>query len=903
MSELSVELLTSLLEKVQASGKQEIFQVVSSQLIPLKLSENSTKSREILETELDEAQVTTYLNNQKCHYSGQPATWKYSCYLFYAISKVLDEVDLNSQESCAALSMNQLNAIVHAVQECSNSSLESCVKKHQNRVTYNPTSQSDDEYKRLVSCLRMFTKFFNVKIISSNSLFDDTKLDYIIGVLSVISLKKTQDDAMEFFQVFSNAPAMFTTALVFKFLMMIRGFNILSKDFQLVVHREMMRMIRSPDGFLILCQNLLVKPDDAKVPLWQKCSMISKIIEAIACNKLYQNSMVEEIFKTFDLSVKSDQREITGACVIVLKNLQEKQDDELVKLVHSKILAPLDELTNPDVLLFGSIVMEQQQLKATIDKLHALFSSSTVGSLPSLILKKHIKVLFNLYSIIPYSPEREKISSVIVFFMINRERKELQNVVQNIRLGDDPNVLKLHPRICYNNDSLQIGSEPHGVPDETESFLELMKNSNNNFLIYDVFLCLINILSVVQSSGDDFLSEYNVEEEDLANVLHRKFFKKLAILEPLQEMIQWKSLHSQLNEKPKEILDAIKAVLAKTVDKSNAVDEQLVIIFFSLCKELIYKLKDAGQRKQLTKEVLDIKSKCKNPKLCEQIELLFEVKEETASVDPSKLVFDDAMKLLHSPEIYCKVYGSDTLIKLLKKRDKQTVTNRHTILAVALQNLKESESYAFLNIIRLLVALTYVMDSEVVDALVAEYQNKELDIDERLKIGEVIVKVTEDLGGLSVKFKQQLIKCFLNGSRDLNNEYRTSSLVNLGTICKVLSYQVHSFFQEMFQQLEIIIKSDEYLPSKRAATLVLSQILAGLPNLMDFQDFLLPIYHLLKDILANDDDPQTKLHAGVALDHLNAKTKDFLNPEVKVAKEIKISLDENPSKISEIKFK
>lgn len=104
-------------------------------------------------------------------------------------------------------------------------------------------------------------------------------------------------------------------------------------------------------------------------------------------------------------------------------------------------------------------------------------------------------------------------------------------------------------------------------------------------------------------------------------------------------------------------------------------------------------------------------------------------------------------------------------------------------------------------------------------------------------------------------------------------------------------------------QLEIIIKSDDYLPSKRAAAMVLSQVLAGLPNLMDFQDFLLPIYHLLKDILANENDPQTRLHAGVALDHLNAKTKDFLNPDLKVPKEMKIRLDENPHKINEIKFK
>lgn len=801
------------------------------------------------------------------------------------------------------LGMEQLNAIVHAIQECVTNSLELSVKKHQNRVTYNATTQSAEEYQRLVSCLRMFHKLFSIEIISGNSLFDDTKLDYFIGVLSVISLKKDEEDGREFINILSNMTSTFPIDIVFKFLMMIRGFGGLSKELQLIVHREMMRMIRSHNGFIVLCQNLLVMPNDSKVPMWQKCSMVSKIIEAVVAKKPYQQFMIDEIFRTLDLSIKNNDREITGACVFVLKNLEAKDDVELKKLIHGKILDPFNELTQPDVLLFGSIVTEFESLKKLINRVHVLFSSSTIATLPSFILQHHVRVLFNLFAILPESPEKEKLASVIIFFLSNRDRKQLGKVLQDLRLKETETTLKVHPRICFKNNSLQIGSEQETAVDDNDQFLLLIKNSNNNFLIYDAFLSFINILGDVQHSGDTFLSQYDVEEEDLPNVLHRKFFKKLAILEPLQEMIQWKSLHSQLNEKPKEVLDVVKEVLTKIVEKSDAMDEQLMIIFFAIFKELIHKLRDKNQRKQITREILKIKDKCKNQQLRDQVDAIFNQQDETPNVDPSQLAFEDAMNLLRSPEIYCKVYGSDTLIKLLKKRDKQAVLNRHTILAVALQNMKETESYAYLNIIRLLVALSYVMDSEVIDALVSEFKNQELEIDERLKIGEVIIKVTDDLGALSVKFKQPLIQCFLKGSHDSNNELRTSSLASLGSICKILSYQIHTFFHEMFQQLETIIKTDEFLPSKRAAAMVLSQVLAGLPNLMDFQDFLLPIYHLLKEILANESDEQTKLHAGVALDHLNAKTKDFLHPEQKAEKEIKIRFDDNPNKLSEIKFK
>lgn len=763
--------------------------------------ENAEKCLEKLTSELDESAVSTQLSSLNCHFSNDPTTWNYSCYLFYLISNVLQELEVDWQDKSEILSINQLNSIVHAVQECCTSSLEVCVKKSPNRVTYNTTNQADDEYRRLVSCLRMFHKIFALRIVSANSLFDCSKLDYIIGTLSVICMKRNENDVKEFMQIFANISSTFPMDLVFKFLFMIKGFNGLPKEFQGLVHRELMKMIRAPNGFHMLCRNLLVKPEDSQVPLWQKCSLISRIIEGVVGNKAHQKIMIDEIFRTLDKTTKSDERDVVEACVSVLKTLEAKDDIELRKLIHAKILEPLGELIQPDALLFGSIVMEQHQLTDLINRIHILFSSSTIASLPSIILNKHIQVLFGIYANVTESAEREKLASVIVFFLSNRDRNELQAVIKDLRLKDNKSAFRPHPRIFFKNETFQVGAEQEARVDDTEQFLTLLRDSNNNFLIYDVFLCLINILGDVQSSGDNFLSEYNVQEEDLPNVLHRKFFKKLAILEPLQEMIQWKALHSQLNEKPKEVLDAIKQVLMKSVEKTGAMDEQLVIIFFSIFKELICKLRDEGQRQQMEKEIIEVRDKCKNPQLRQQIDAVFSVKEEIPTIDPSKMAFDDAMKLIRSPEIYCKVYGSDTLIKLLKKRDQQALLNRHTILAVALQNLKETESYAYLNVIKLLVALTYVMDTEVVEALVAEYQNKELETDERLKLGEVIVKVTEDLGPLSVKFKQPLIKCFLSGSRDHNNEFRTSSLANLGTVCKVLSYQIHSFFQEMLQQV------------------------------------------------------------------------------------------------------
>ncbi|KAL7041054.1 hypothetical protein ACKWTF_000602 [Chironomus riparius] len=856
-------------------------------------TETQKEAFDKLNGQLQEEEIINSLKDLNCIYSKEPFSWRFACYLFYLINEIIENFEK------VPLEFSQVDLLIEAIHKCEINALELCVKKQKNRTTYDTTNLNDIEYEKLISCLWMFHKFFSIKLIATNPFFHDSQIDYLVGVLSVIAMKKSEEDVNEANKMLIQLQTFIGTEQFLQFIMMVRGFQGLSIDFQIQSQTRLLQLIRSENGFYMLCKMFLrKKSDDSQT--WQKYNVIAGIMMKAMRYKNFYEKMVNEIFRTLKKCITSNENEIVAACVYVLKQLYGKKITELDEHLNKWIFGPLADLISPQILLCGSIVMEYDDIKGYVRMLDVMFSTSTIVALPSKILQSHIVVLFNLHSTLPDVPEKEKLASIVLFILNNYDRKELQLAIRNLRLKDDPKVLKMHPRIIYKNNALQIGEETATLVDDTQSFIQLLKNSNNSLLIYEIFIAFINLLSDVQNAGNSIITGYDLDEDELTDVLHTKFYKQLAIIEPLQDMIQWKLLHSQLNEKPKEILEAVKDVLVH----ANSEDEQIVIIFFSIYKELLYKLRDDKERQRMRNDILKLKEKFKKPQLKEQIDIIFSNNEEVPSIDPSEFTFSNAMMLLKSKEVYCKVYGCDNLIKMLKKRDKQAVANRHTILAVAMQNMKEVESYAYLNVIKLLVALSYVLDTEVVDALITEYQNKELEVDERLKYGEVVLKVTEDLGEMSVKFKQQLINCFLIGSRDSNNEFRTSSLANLGTICKVLSYQVHSFFNEMYQQLEVIIKSDPYLPSKRAASMVLSQILAGMPNLMEFQDYLLPIYHLLKDIQANEEDQQTKLHAQIGLEHLNEKTKDFLNPKLNAQKQIKIRIgDDNPNNLNEIKYK
>lgn len=88
--------------------------------------------------------------------------------------------------------------------------------------------------------------------------------------------------------------------------------------------------------------------------------------------------------------------------------------------------------------------------------------------------------------------------------------------------------------------------------------------------------------------------------------------------------------------------------------------------------------------------------------------------------------------------------------------------------------------------------------------------------------------------------------------------------------------------------LQNTLQFDKYLLTRRAAALVLSDLLKGVQNLEQYQDYLLPIYRMLKNISENESDLYTQIHARNGLDCLRDKIKESLTADGKMEKEIRI---------------
>lgn len=92
----------------------------------------------------------------------------------------------------------------------------------------------------------------------------------------------------------------------------------------------------------------------------------------------------------------------------------------------------------------------------------------------------------------------------------------------------------------------------------------------------------------------------------------------------------------------------------------------------------------------------------------------------------------------------------------------------------------------------------------------------------------------------------------------------------------------------MILQIQNILLHDEYQPMRRAATLVLTDLLRGMQRLEDFQEMLTPIYRILKNIAENDQDLHIQIHARDGLECLREKISEALNKEIIMEKEIRI---------------
>ncbi|XP_067624610.1 transport and Golgi organization protein 6 isoform X2 [Eurosta solidaginis] len=865
----------------------------------------------------------------------------YAVYLQYMLLELAKNFNFNSAAKEDLISTRHLTQLIKAVQNLSvyalrrrlhNKFYESSVFTGANEGT--KLNDCDFKYKLLLLSIEIFERFFKIQQLHIANAMEMVMRDYMAAIFSVrlanaLKMCTLQELTLKGLQKKLNYLWLHVSKVDYlRNILLLKSIQNVPTEQQIQLHQELLQKVLSKDGFTTLVATLYIahsspqKNIDASTTAKPQLLNDKEVFEVIANIVAFhghtqraQSTLMRQIFEFLKTCLLNENAMIDcmGAGLLSLRrlyDLSEVNRCEIIDVIANKF----STLSRPKDILSGLIVLEHKELSLLIATIYQLFCSSTVECLPSELLIPYQPLLLQTYHhLLEGYIQKQQIASIITRCLHNRTDAELEEIIAKLYKQDfDSHWQQLHPRVIIfpnvEQTQLTVKIANSDMKDEFSASLalpELLMNSDHHQLTYRIFMILLKEMSNILNDDANEQKEAQIEllqsEEEFLTFLNSKYHIKVDILLSLNTLISHQQLKTQIGEHSLDFLRFLRTLLQQRLDvhvKANAFRQQTealdqtLLILLTITQELLQQNEQIPLTYQHLAPALQVLQK-QTPNLLiqERAKCLLTLLsgEFKAKAAQKSNAFNTARTLVESKESHLQVYGIQMLRDLLRQRDSVTLANAHLLIALALSTLKNRESYTFLNCVRLFVGLVHVMESEVLETLSDEYLNDQAILDYRLVVGETMLQVGRELGPLCYKYKDVLLNCFMHGARSPLNEFRMSSFSNLAQLTRILCYQVHKFFQELLNLIDCELNIGTYLPAQRAATFVLSELLEGIDNLLDFEEMLLPIYRLLKKIEADEKaDIKVRQHAANGLKTLMQKCKKFLFPATQLQKEIRI---------------
>ncbi|NXM81658.1 TNG6 protein, partial [Oenanthe oenanthe] len=234
------------------------------------------------------------------------------------------------------------------------------------------------------------------------------------------------------------------------------------------------------------------------------------------------------------------------------------------------------------------------------------------------------------------------------------------------------------------------------------------------------------------------------------------------------------------------------------------------------------------------------------------------------------------------------------LASLVTQRHPEALRLQEKLLQVFLENVQHEDAFVYLSAIQGIALLSSEYPERILPVLLAKYECPAQGTEDamaavtRMKLGEVLMRVTRALGDMVFQHREPLIRAFLRGARDPDSALRASSLSNLGELCQHLGFQLGSIIQEVTCCVTAIARTDPEAEVRRAAVHVVVVLLRGLSEKVTevLQDVLRDLYRLLKRVVTAERDAATVLHAQLALEELDTAVRRALFPPQTLQKKI-----------------
>jgi hypothetical protein len=254
---------------------------------------------------------------------------------------------------------------------------------------------------------------------------------------------------------------------------------------------------------------------------------------------------------------------------------------------------------------------------------------------------------------------------------------------------------------------------------------------------------------------------------------------------------------------------------------------------------------------------------------------------ESKSSSSSSATLKKALKSLEDPLVPIKAHGLHLLRGLIEQRD--AVLPFDTAVQILLKQVDNEDSFIYLNTIKCLETLADVYTPpRVLPILLGYYSDAEVELDARLRTGEVLVRVVQrmnkSLVGQCADMMVETMVSIISNTGGNDDRLRMSAMSVLSMTCEINPLGVSQ--TSMMDAVDCsvgVLTFEKAEIMRRSAVVLIASLVKGLDSL-DWvpKQHLQTVVTRIEHASHADDDPLVRSQAGTVLDLIHDKRMDDL---------------------------
>lgn len=525
------------------------------------------------------------------------------------------------------------------------------------------------------------------------------------------------------------------------------------------------------------------------------------------------------------------------------------------RIIHDFLFKKIWNILSPDTSNFkqGETVVEAKELNDAINVLISLTKETS----PEFLNELFSKIILNLWAYMFYLKKKKLeyysiISNIMVsFFTITSNNDFLENTLLNlIKSGGDDwkfetnleNKLSSIVKSSILDKNLSSEEIFDDLDIGLEIIVELFKNLNND-IVRTQFLTVLNRW-ISKQNNDNLLDQ----ENPFIILIDLKFLEKINdqfrdallnkpedVLLVVRNLLTTRSTQNSLKkEETNEEVDS---------DDEDEDDEDIanpgnLNILLELLSAIISETNpiELTRHKHTLKEISQILIKFSSDKHCQALhkrieDFLSDEKHTVNNGDDEKTkdkeLLEKAITSMNDPLIPIRAHGLYLLRQLIVKRS--PVISLDFVIELHIVQLHDSEPFIYMNVIKSLSELIEFDKDATVDFLCDFYTKKEEKLDDKLKIGEVIlnfISKTGELftGPLADKLVAKTLGVIQNFEED--NRLRMSAMSLIGQALRTNAIGLEKFIKDALDCSIGILELEKEVIMKRSAVVLISDLIS-----------------------------------------------------------------------------